>query len=53
MTRAAGERCNEAAEAAARKGRLLRLIRVAIPQWKSGVGSRDALHRYWPRGRAA
>ena len=53
--RAAGTRCLVAADAAQHVRRLQSLICAAMPQWRNGSGLPldKALHRYWPRGRAA
>ena len=52
---AASEALRAAQAATDQHIRLLKLIQVAMPQWRqhSATGLRDALHRYWPRGRVA
>jgi hypothetical protein len=53
--RIAGDRLNEAADALLRLRRLRSQICTTMPQWRNGSGLPldKALHRYWPRGRAA
>jgi hypothetical protein len=44
----------QAGEAMVRDARLMSLIASAIPQWRGAKMSlRQAVHRYWPHGRAS